>query len=219
MRPGIDGRVSLRSETRRWRALAGLLLVNLAALLLGSLPSPAISPRAALWFASLYKPAWTPPDALLTVLWLAVYVISAVAAWRIWHRRHSHRAEVALGLYFVQLGLAAAWPPVFFGLRSPGAGLLLLLLLLTTLGFTIGRRRASRTRGRRTARRAWTIREKGTTPWWRSSPCAAQRRAWVLARCAASNQVHDREQDDRAEQRHYEAAEGEVALIDRARSE
>lgn len=137
MRPGIDGRVSLRSEARQWRALVGLLLVNLAALLLGSLPSPAISPRAAMWFASLYKPAWTPPDALLTVLWLAVYVMSAVAAWRIWRRRHSHRAEVALGLYFVQLGLAAAWPPVFFGLRSPGAGLLLLLLLLTTLGFTI----------------------------------------------------------------------------------
>ncbi len=137
MRPGIHDRVSLRREARQWRALIGLLGANLMAALIGSLASPTLSPRAAAWYAALRKPGWTPPDAIFGVVWPLLYVLSAVAAWQVWRRRHSHRAEVALGFYFLQLALNAAWSPVFFGLRSPGGALLLLLLLLATLGFTI----------------------------------------------------------------------------------
>jgi len=137
MRPGIHDRVSLRAEPRQWRALIALLGANLVAGLVGSLASPTLSPRAEAWYSALQKPAWTPPDAMFGVVWPLLYALSAVAAWQIWRRRHSHRAEVALGFYFLQLVLNAAWSPVFFGLRSSGGALLLLLLLLVTLGFTI----------------------------------------------------------------------------------
>jgi len=138
MRPVIvDHRVSLRREPRQWRALIGLLAVNLLAGFIGSLAAPGVSADAAQWYAELRKPAWTPPDALFSVVWTVLYALAAVAAWLVWRHRHSRRVQLALALFFVQLALNAAWSPVFFGLRSAGAALLVMAALLVTVGLTI----------------------------------------------------------------------------------
>lgn len=138
MRPVIvHDRVSLRREPRRWRALVLLLALSALAGFIGSLASPGMSEAAASWYAALRKPAWTPPEALFSIVWPLLYVMMAVAAWLVWRDRHRYLVRPALGLYGVQLALNAAWSLAYFGLRSPGAGLIVIVALLVVLGFTI----------------------------------------------------------------------------------
>jgi translocator protein len=74
------------------------------------------------WYPSLRKPLWNPPAWVFGPVWTALYLMMAVAAWLIW--RKTGFAGGALKLFALQLVLNALWSPLFFGLRSPLAGLL-----------------------------------------------------------------------------------------------
>ncbi|MFI5640235.1 TspO/MBR family protein [Streptomyces goshikiensis] len=82
------------------------------------------------WYRSLRKPPWQPPPWAYSVVWTPLY---GAIAWAAGHAldRAEGRSErrglaVALG---VNLALNAAWSRLFFGLRSPRAGLAGTLLL------------------------------------------------------------------------------------------
>ena len=53
----------------------------------------------------------------------ALYLMMAISAWLVWRERGFNRGAGALGLFALQLALNALWSPLFFGLRSPLAGL------------------------------------------------------------------------------------------------
>jgi tryptophan-rich sensory protein len=63
------------------------------------------------WYLALRKPPGTPPNVVFPIVWTTLYVLMAVAAWRVWRIGGFDRA---LGLWALQLGLNAAWSPVFF---------------------------------------------------------------------------------------------------------
>ena len=93
------------------------------------------------WYATLQRPAFTPPSWLFGPVWTVLYVLMGVALFLVW-RRGAEGASVnaALGLFAAQLVLNALWSPAFFGLRSPGLGLLVIvpldvLIVLTVLAF------------------------------------------------------------------------------------
>jgi len=90
------------------------------------------------WYRTIEKPPWNPPDGVFGPVWSVLYVLMAVAAWLV-ARRGLHRRDVkvALGAYLVQLALNLAWSLVFFGMESPGGGLVLIAALLVALGVTI----------------------------------------------------------------------------------
>lgn len=92
------------------------------------------------WYPLLHKPAWTPPAWLFGPVWTILYLMMSIAAWLIWRSRGMDEARGALGLFLLQLALNAAWSPLFFGLKSPLAGLLDIVplwgaILLTLLSF------------------------------------------------------------------------------------
>ena len=72
--------------------------------------------------ADLRKPAWAPPTWLYGPAWTVLYAVIGVAAWLV-AKRGGPGARGALGLWGGQLVLNAAWTPIFFGLRAPGAAL------------------------------------------------------------------------------------------------
>lgn len=76
------------------------------------------------WYPVLQKPSWNPPSWLFGPVWTTLYIMMAVAAWLVWRRRGSVHVKSALRLFVFQLILNALWSPLFFGLRSPLAGLL-----------------------------------------------------------------------------------------------
>lgn len=93
--------------------LAGWLAATFAAAWIGSryMPGP--------WYASLAKPAWTPPDAIFAPVWTLLYTLMAVAAWLVWRRAGFSGSRAALGWFIVQLVLNGAWSYLFFGLHRP----------------------------------------------------------------------------------------------------
>lgn len=79
------------------------------------------------WYQSLEKPPFNPPNWVFPIAWTFLYVLIAVAGWRVliiegltgWTGR----------AWFAQMALNWAWPPVFFGLQMPFAALAIIVLL------------------------------------------------------------------------------------------
>ena len=115
-----DDAALLPTHLSQWLALAAFVAVSFAAAGIGSL---ATTPAIPGWYASLSKPAWTPPNWLFGPVWTALYLSMAVAAWLVWRERGFGGARLALALFAAQLALNALWSILFFGLKSPGAGL------------------------------------------------------------------------------------------------
>ena len=81
------------------------------------------------WYPSLLKPAWNPPNWVFGPVWTVLYLMMAISAWLVWRRRGFKEGAAALGISAFQLALNAAWSPLFFGLRNPLAGLLVIIPL------------------------------------------------------------------------------------------
>lgn len=79
------------------------------------------------WYAGLAKPPFNPPNGVFAPVWSALYVLMAVAAWRVWLKTGLKSREMAL--YAVQLALNFAWSFIFFGAHALGAALIELVVL------------------------------------------------------------------------------------------
>lgn len=118
-----------------------LLFCIAACQLVGFLGSFFTRPAIPGWYAGLQKPAFTPPSWLFGPAWVTLYLLMGIAAYLVWHKGLARPGvRTALLVFAFQLLLNAAWSPVFFGLRSPLAGavvivLLWLAILLTILSF------------------------------------------------------------------------------------
>ncbi len=64
------------------------------------------------WYATLKKPRWTPPDWLFGPAWTLLYVMIAVAGWRVWQ---SDGLGLPLIFWCLNLALNAAWSWLMFG--------------------------------------------------------------------------------------------------------
>ena len=88
------------------------------------------------WYAGLAKPPFNPPDWVFGPVWTALYLMIAVAGWRVWRRRSESGAWLALGAWGVQLSLYLSWSMLFFGARMIGAALVEIAVLLAAILIT-----------------------------------------------------------------------------------
>jgi translocator protein len=116
---------------RQWIVLAVFIAVCLG---VGSLGGLATAQSVIEWYPGLNKPSWTPPSWLFGPVWTVLYVVMAVAAWLVWRKGN---AMGALYLFAAQLLLNLAWSFLFFGARSPGLGLIDIILLWLAVAATI----------------------------------------------------------------------------------
>jgi benzodiazapine receptor len=93
--------------------LVGFVLLCFGVSILGGMAAASALPD---WYASLAKPAWTPPGWVFGPVWTVLYSMIAVAGWLVWREGRSRRAML---LFLLQLALNAAWPWLFFFLRRP----------------------------------------------------------------------------------------------------
>jgi translocator protein len=125
------GRTVIRLELP---ALGVCVLTCLAA---GGLGSAFTAPAIGAWYAGLNKPSFNPPNWIFGPVWTTLYVLMAVAAWRVWRQRAARPVRLALWLFGVQLALNAAWSPIFFGLHRPLAAMIDLAMLWVALVVTL----------------------------------------------------------------------------------
>jgi tryptophan-rich sensory protein len=93
-----------------------------------------------LWYASLNKPAWTPPSWVFAPVWTTLYAAMGLTAWLVWREGGWKRQSVPLAMFVAQLTLNFSWSLIFFSLREIVWALvdivaLWLLIALTMLVF------------------------------------------------------------------------------------
>lgn len=101
-----------------------LLLVVGGGLVIGYLTAPDE------WYAQLDKPLFNPPGWLFGPVWTALYVLIAVAGWRIWRRG---AGGWPMKLWWAQLALNFLWSPVFFAAHRIGLAFGVIVVLLAVI--------------------------------------------------------------------------------------
>lgn len=107
----------------RTRSLPSAILATLPVILAWAAGMIATFPNLEPWYAGLVKPGFNPPDWVFGPVWITLYVLMAIAAWRILRSDHRSR-PLALTVFFLQLALNAIWSWMFFAAHSPAWGLL-----------------------------------------------------------------------------------------------
>ena len=116
------------------KLVISLLICQLAGIIGSFFTRPSIPT----WYATLGKPLFTPPNWLFAPVWVALFAMMGVSLFLV-VRKNLKNAQVklALGIFGVQLILNIVWSMVFFGLRSPLAGFIEIIVLWIAILLTI----------------------------------------------------------------------------------
>jgi translocator protein len=114
--------------------VASIALCQSAGLLGSFFTVPAIPT----WYATLNKPAFSPPSWLFGPVWISLYTLMGVSLFLVWNTTESKpKFKKGMIFFFIQLLLNAFWSVFFFGFRSPLAGLIEMVFLWSGIVVTI----------------------------------------------------------------------------------
>ena len=117
--------------------LYSLLALLVSVLLVAVTASTGARFRPDSWYRELQKPGWTPPDIVFPIAWGVLYLLMAIAAWRIYMAEDSPFRTASLAVYGLQLVANAAWSWLFFGRKQVAAALMDIALLLGLITLAI----------------------------------------------------------------------------------
>lgn len=104
---------------------------------IGALGAAVVATSVDTWYAELAKPPFTPPDRLFGPVWTVLYVLMAIAAWRVWRAADRDTRRGPLTLFALQLALTLGWTVVFFGLQKIGAAVATIVVLDVGVAVTL----------------------------------------------------------------------------------
>ena len=114
--------------------VASIALCQSAGLLGSFFTFPAIPT----WYATLNKPAFSPPGWLFGPVWISLYTLMGISLFLVWNTTENRpQFKKALIFFFIQLIFNALWSVFFFGFRSPLAGLIEMVFLWSAIVVTI----------------------------------------------------------------------------------
>lgn len=116
---------------RTWQSMLTLVGMFVAVALLGAV-SGILTELGMEWYHGLNHPPGTPPDAVFGPVWLVLYAFIAVSAWLVARQPHELRG-IVLWMFTIQLLITVLWNGFFFGIQSPFAGMILMILLLSII--------------------------------------------------------------------------------------
>ena len=96
--------------------LIGSILIAQAAGVIGSLFTVQNIPT---WYATLNKPAFSPPNYLFGPVWITLYFLIGIAFFLVWKNTGTVNIKIPVIVFSVQMVLNAAWSIIFFGMKSP----------------------------------------------------------------------------------------------------
>lgn len=125
------------SDSTRTRDTIGFAAFLALCLAVSAIGGAVTATSVGTWYQTLLKPAFNPPNWIFAPVWTALYFMMAIAGWRVWRRDGLRQARWALSLFALQLALNLSWSIVFFGLRSIGAALVEIVVLLLAIVATM----------------------------------------------------------------------------------
>lgn len=106
--------------------------------LIGILGTPFTISAIPSWYATLNKPFFAPPNWIFGPVWALLYFLMGVSFYLIWKQGWREEKVRTAGKFFLaQLGLNFVWSPVFFGLRSPLLGLIVIVAMWVLIVITM----------------------------------------------------------------------------------
>ena len=127
----------------------------------GLIGSVFTAPAIGGWYAALNKPAWTPPGAVIGIVWTTLFLLMGISLYLVWSKNWkivppapsearklwnrfseklwfgSWREENAVAVFVIQLVLNILWSALFFALKSPGLAFFELIMLWVAIEYTI----------------------------------------------------------------------------------
>ena len=89
------------------------------------------------FYTSLQLPAWAPPPGVFGPVWSVLYLLRAVALWRIWTVGPSEGRGMPTAWYLLQLAFNAFWSWAFFAWHRGGVAFLVIVVLWGLIVVTI----------------------------------------------------------------------------------
>jgi tryptophan-rich sensory protein len=87
------------------------------------------------WYAALNKPSWTPPNWLFPVAWSVLYLLIAIAGWKVWQ---VEGIKTALIVWGISLLINMSWSYIMFERKEIGLALVdLILLWISIVAFMV----------------------------------------------------------------------------------
>ncbi len=120
-------------DLRHPRALVALVVFMVLVIGVGVLIGVSNTPDA--WYEALQKPPFNPPNWVFGPVWLALYVLIAIAGWRVFQR---DALSLPLGLWAGQMLLNWIWSPVWFTAHQLWTAFAIIAVLLVVILAFIG---------------------------------------------------------------------------------
>jgi len=117
--------MNMKSVSAFFSPILFLILVVGGGLAIGYLTTPGD------WYTLLVKPGFNPPGWIFGPVWTFLYVLIAIAGWRV--SRQGRRNRWPMTLWWTQLALNFLWTPVFFSAHRIGLALGIVLMLLAAI--------------------------------------------------------------------------------------
>ena len=125
--------VPLFDKRRDLFGLFGFFALTFLASVIGSV---ATAESVATWYPTLTKPPFNPPNWIFAPVWSALYVMMALAGWRVWRLGGFASARRELALFAAPLAKNCLWSIRFFGMRQIGWALAAIVILLALIVVT-----------------------------------------------------------------------------------
>jgi tryptophan-rich sensory protein len=118
----------------RWLWLLGWIVLCFA---VGGVSGTWTAAEVGGWYRTLHRPGFAPPDWVFGPVWSLLYLLMAIAAWRVWITPASPMRSWGIGLFLVQLALNFAWTWIFFHRHAIGAALAEIAALWVAIAVTL----------------------------------------------------------------------------------
>jgi len=124
-------RITLRSAAL---AAACILLPLVSGAAVGILTMSGVNE----WYTTLNKPWFTPPNYVFGPVWTILYILMGISLYLVISQGwENETVKTGFVLFAAQLGVNLLWSIIFFGLHSPLASLVCILVLLALIVATI----------------------------------------------------------------------------------
>ena len=108
--------------------------------LVGFLGTPFTVSAISTWYVTLNKPFFAPPNWIFGPVWTILYFLMGIAFYLIWKQGwQKKKIRTASYFFLTQLTLNFIWSPVFFGLRAPLLGLIVIIAMWVLIVATMKR--------------------------------------------------------------------------------
>ncbi len=90
------------------------------------------------WYATLQKPFFNPPSWVFGPVWTLLYLLMGISLYIVWITKTDKKTKrKAITFFFIQLALNVLWSILFFGLKSPIAAFIGIIVLWLAILLTI----------------------------------------------------------------------------------